>query len=225
MLNGHKVDALPLTSKSFPLPTFGRFPVLRDLAVGGAVKGGTLPIICGGNWGSTRYDECFTFNTKTHAWTESGKMSEKKCCQAASVHPTLGLVMTGGNDGKKNLNTVESTTDGKHFSSALPAMPIDNRHHCQVTVDSNTIMVFGGCTSRACTSQVALKLNIAQKKWKKLPKLPTGRFGPGCGVVKERGVPKRVVVSGGHIPGGGVARITTKVEVLELSTLKWTSGS
>ncbi len=103
-------------------------------------------------------------------------------------------------------------------------MPVQNYVHCQVTVDVNTIMVFGGCIPGNCYADVALKLNIADKKWKRLPNLPTGRHGPACGVIREQSVPKRAVVAGGHVKGSGIARIANVVEVLELSTLKWTRG-
>ncbi len=222
MLNNRKVDTLPLSSKSFPLPTVTQaFPAQIDQAVGGAVEDGSVPLVCGGyDSKGTRKSECYKYSHETHIWTLSGRMTEAKSQHAASIHPDLGLIITGGHTGGRVLTTVESTTDGKHFSKSLPAMPIPNYVHCQVTVGSNTIMVFGGCRSGNCQADVALKLNIAEKRWKKLPALPTGRHAPACGVVEERGTPKRVVVSGGW----RASKILTTVEVLQLSTLKWSTG-
>ncbi len=226
ILPNGRVDTLPLSSKSFPLPAVQRsFPVKRVHSTGGAIQDGTAPLACGGTDAKgNRFDSCYKYSPKDRAWTESGWMSVGRSHHASSVHPDLGLVITGGYTSKGRTAAVEFTRDGKHFSKSLPAMPVAMHVHCQVTVDANTIMVFGGCPEDTCYSDVALKLNIAEKKWKKLPKMPTGRHAPSCGVVKENGVPKRVVVAGGHVPGSGPARISNKVEILELSTLTWKTG-
>ncbi len=223
VLNNGVVDTLPLSKKSFPLPSVSKsFPMALQHSAGGAVEDGTAPLVCGGRDTSGKaVDKCFRYSHKTRAWTESGRMQDARLGHAASVHPDLGLVMTGGaRTGNKQVGIVETTKDGKHFSRTLPALPVPNFVHCQVTVDSNTIMVFGGCIPGNCAYNAALKLNIAERKWKKLPNLPTGRHGPGCGLVSERGAPKRVVVAGGRGSGG----ITDKVEVLDLSTLTWSTG-
>ncbi len=223
LVGNSKVDALPLSPKSFPLPAVTRaFPgKFRYRGVGGAVQDGTVPIICGGDTGGgKRVDTCYRYSPKARTWTQSGRLSHAKDAMAASLHPEFGLVITGGYNGKI-YDTVESTRDGKHFTRSIwPSLPEANHAHCQVTVDPNIIMVFGGCTPSNCNSDTSLKLNIAEKKWKKLPKLPAGRYGPACGVIKERGVAKRVLVAGGHTKGG----ITDNVVVLELSTLTWTNG-
>ncbi len=226
----HKVETLALSSKSFPLPTVSsKFPT-SFVNTGGAVQGGRVPLVCGGHVHKRgKSASCYRYSMKGNAWVESGKMSEAKSHLASSIHPELGLVITGGHiHGNRRSSAVESTKDGKHFSRQLPNLPVAVHAHCQVTVDPNTIMVFGGCTAHGCSSNMALKLNIRERKWKKLPSMPTGRHGPGCGVVSEKGVPKRVIVTGGHVHqriGKGPHRITNRVEILELSTLTWSMGS
>ncbi len=225
ILNDGKVDTLPLSSKSFPLPFVPRtnFPLSTNrYGVGGAVQNDKVPLVCGGYDYSKKksFSTCYRYNPKTHSWIVSGSMSVAKHHHASSLHPDFGLIMTGGYTNKR-VRTVESTTDGRHFSRALPDLPVDVYVHNQVTVDSNTVMIFGGSLSaKNQYSNLALKLNIAEKKWKRMPNLPTGRYSPGCGVVKESGVPKRVIVAGG-LPSSGV---TDSVEVLELSTLTWSKG-
>ena len=148
-------------------------------------------------------------------------MRQPKYNMAASIHAYFGLVITGGHDYNGYVNTVESTKDGRRFS-ILPPMPTTNTGHCQVTVDLDTIMVFGGANNdHKQFTDVAFKLDVAERKWSVLPKLPTGRQGPACGVIREKDLPKRVVVSGGKVPGG----TTNNVEVLDLASLKWTSGN
>ena len=166
------------------------------------------------------YDGCYRYSAATKTWTETGWMSTAKRHLAASVHPRLGLITTGGHSGSKILATVETTRDGKNFDLSLPDMPIANHAHCQVTVDSRTVMVLGGCIPGDCESDVAFKLDLVQKKWTKLPGLAVGRHGHSCGVVSKKGVPKKVVVAGGYS-----GKHEASVEVLDLATLTWSTGT
>ena len=184
---------------------------------------GTLPIVCGG-WNSkgAYYDACFRYDTVSKKWSESGWMSAGgKRHAAASVHPELGLVITGGHTGSKVIRAVETTKDGRSFSHNIPDMPTPNHAHCQVTVDKNTIMTFGGCIIGNCNLKNVYKLDTRTKKWSRLPSLPTGRHAPICEVVRERGVPKRIVVAGGWSAG----KYINTVEILDLTTLTWKKGS
>ncbi len=55
---------------------------------------------------------------------------------ASSVHPELGLVMTGGwLNRQTDIRTVEATRDGRNLFK-LPQMPFRLHGHCQVTVDT-----------------------------------------------------------------------------------------
>ncbi len=63
---------------------------------------------------------------------------------AASSHPTLGLIITGGWDGTKYLRSTESTADGSAFISDYEQLPEPSFNPCQVTVDEDTVMLFGG---------------------------------------------------------------------------------
>ncbi len=178
---------------------------------------------CGGFDGSKNFAHCYKYQLRTHTWAVSGAMSEAKRHHASSLHSDLGLIITGGYT-TRSIRTVETTRDGKHFSRELPPLPVGLHAHSQVIVDSNVIMVFGGCTTPRCHVNVALKLDIAQKKWKRLPNMPVGRYTPGCGVARENGVPKRVIVAGGNVGGKPPNHITDRVDILELSTLTWTKG-
>ncbi len=139
---------------------------------------------------------------------------------AASMSPKFGLIITGGYSERKRVKTVESTLDGKHFHHSLPDLPRENENHCQVTVDDRTIMVFGGCLNGDCYSKTAWKLDTVEKKWTRLPNMPTGRHSTACGVISEGGIPRRIVVAGGWQRG-----LLNTVEVLDLSTLTWSTGT
>ena len=110
---------------------------------------------------------------------------------ASSVHPELGLVITGGHTGSKVINGVETTKDGKSFGHNVPDMPTPNHAHCQVTVDKKPIMTFGGCIVSNCNLKNVYKLDIMTKEGSHLPPFPTGRHASICEVVREKEVPQR----------------------------------
>ena len=112
--------------------------------------------------------------------------------------------------------SAESTRDGKRFSK-LPEMPVAVRSHCQVTVDANTVLVLGRTTPKNPWDTITLQLDLVQRKWMHLPRMNTGRTHFACGAVKAG---KKVIIAGGHLP-----HYTDKVEILDMSTLTWSSGT
>ena len=109
--------------------------------------------------------------------------------------------------------------NGKQFSRGpLPALPTATYAHCQLMVGDDALMVFGGCVVGDRYANIAMKLDMgARRSWEALPNLPTGRYAPACGVVRDG----RVVVAGGRRP---VGPITDRVDILDLATKVWTRG-
>ncbi len=182
-----------------------------------------MPLLCGGFDGDFKNpsDQCYKYSSGSKKWKAVGRMSSGRRLHKASVHPELGLIITGGHDGENLLTTVDSTSDGKHFDHSLPDLPVATENHCQVTVDAQTVMVFGGCQQGEgrCPTNSALKLDTKQKKWTSLPNLPKGRFQLICGLVSELGLPRKVVITGGW----NRASLST-VDILDLSTMTWSTG-
>ncbi len=228
LLNRH-INTLPLSAKSFPLPAAPPgLPVLLHYNTGGALQGGTVPVVCGGYFRLSRKvysNKCHIYSSATGKWSESpGRLSERKAYLASSMHPDLGMVITGGYlGGKRTISTVESTTDGVHFSKELPALPVTMNSHCQLTVDANTIMVIAGYRDEDPNPylDVVLRLDVRAKRWIWLPKMPVARYGSACGVVSERGQPDRVVVTGGWSKH---ERNENRVDVFRISTQTWEAG-
>ena len=174
-------------------------------------------MLCGGffkTWAKAN-DQCVSYNFANRTWQLAGNMTERRRQPAYSVHPELGLIISGGYDGKKYLASTEATDNGRDFDADFAPMPLANHVHCQVTVNSSTVMAFGGCNSVSCFSKVAFKLDLGSRKWSRLPDMPTGRHGSGCGVVTSEGaggavVAKEVVVAAGN----GGSGWTNVVEIL-----------
>ncbi len=78
------------------------------------------------------YDECYTLDLLANVWTQSGVMSWRKSLAGHSIHPELGLVVSGGYVPRTGrLATVEATRDGASFKQ-LADMPKGVQSHCQV---------------------------------------------------------------------------------------------
>ncbi len=218
------VSTLPIDKRAvLPLPSVpgrGKEAFFQRGAVG-AVDGGTAPLSCGGGRGTrdSTTNKCFKYDPKSRAWKLSGLMMVERRNTGYSVHPDLGLVITAGDGNRgKTHASAEATQDGKHFK-ALPSLPVKMAHHCQVTLDDNSIVVSGGLASRKNINTVLL-LDIAERKWKPLPGLKTARHGHGCGVLRVAGQPRKLFIA-----GGSSTRTENGVEVLDLDTLKWTAGT
>ena len=116
------------------------------------------------------------------------------------------------------LASVEATSNGFHFANGgrFDDVPEAVQGHCQLTVDADTVMVFGGTLGDG-----AYSLDVPSGKWGPLPKMTRSRNGVSCGLADNGTV---VVVAGGIMPGGG---LTNTVELLDLtlSPLSWTTGT
>ena len=87
--------------------------------------------------------------------------------------------------------SVESTKDGSEFfNERFEAAPEPVYGSCQVTLDADTVMLFGGYR----IADKAFKLDVGSGKWSPLPPMSEGRHGPACGVVRGR---RAIAVAGG----------------------------
>ena len=92
---GHPVPACLKARHPFPIDVRG--------AVGEPVYGETGdPLVCGGvqsaggdTWTS---DQCFSYSPEANSWRQRRRMLYPRDWPGASLHPTEGLIMTGGGD-------------------------------------------------------------------------------------------------------------------------------
>ncbi len=191
-----------------------------------------MALACGGSIPYTKdpfRDHCYAYLPLFRRWFRTaGRLSVARRSHGGSVHPHLGLVMTGGYVGRINgkytyAKLVEATRNGVEFDRSLPDMPVGRSMHCQVTADPNSIMVFGGY-SEAGYLRSAYKLDLAANKWVRLPDLPEiARNQPACGLVKEGGLATKVVVMTGGTAESATSA-TDRSDILDLVDLKWTKG-
>ena len=103
-----------------------------------------MPFVCGGSDGSgTYYDTCYKYSPLTDSWQESGTMPSRRAYSAWAYLESFGLVMAGGYDGSRYLDSVIVTKDGYTFDT-LQSLPIPSSHGCLAVVDDNTLLMTGG---------------------------------------------------------------------------------
>ncbi len=81
---------------------------------------GPTPIVCASRpLGRSRFDTgCFVYIAANNSWSRRPGLREARIRAGVSVHPTLGLILTGGALSKssaKDSDTVVSTVDGRHI--------------------------------------------------------------------------------------------------------------
>ncbi len=81
---------------------------------------------------------CFAFDYETSTWSGARNLTTKRNDAASSVHPDLGLVVTGGMNGHSAQSSVEATLEGVDFRTDLAPMPRALERHCQVGVKESS---------------------------------------------------------------------------------------
>ena len=111
---------------------------------------------------------------------------------------------------------VTTTKDGKEFEP-LAAMPYSSDEICFAGIDTNMIFITG----------LGRRYNLSYMyykdtgEWVTLPNLPTGRYGMGCGVVRDGSGRAQVVVVGGAL----YSEYLNTVEIFNVEEEKWSTGT
>ncbi len=137
------VEVISLNPEHQPVPACNRIVTGlltgSDKAVGGSVGPDSRPFICGGsqsNGGSPALyvDSCYYLNKDPYRWDNNGvKLSSQIGLAGYSNHPTLGLVVTGGEvRGGGVTSRMETTADGNSFIISWPGVLEGLSQHCQV---------------------------------------------------------------------------------------------
>ena len=85
---------------------------------------GDPPLVCGG--ADSRH--CRSYDFKENVWSVVANLSNVRGNSASSVHPSLGLVVTGGYPDVKAVEAVAAD----HKVSELMPLPFGVYDHCQV---------------------------------------------------------------------------------------------
>ncbi len=125
-----EVEVISLDEKHHPVPQCLRklidFPTTIEDGLGGAVLDASHPLVCGGRHSESQHQDylsdCYTYEHRTQAWVGAGSLPFESGNMASSIHPELGIFITGGDATNKvgtsfRRNSVLSTKDGLHYNS------------------------------------------------------------------------------------------------------------
>ncbi len=163
----NETELISLEPESHPVPSCLRnlqpYPYMVRNAVGGAVAGGMVPLVCTGyvpNGGLL--GDCLQYNAHTDLWLRSGSLPPANVHNAAgSVHPRFGLLVSGGVDtAEAEYAAVRSTLNGAEFRTTHASLPVPRKGHCQTLANDDTLLVFGGMNDEPQGTDKAFKLDM-----------------------------------------------------------------
>ena len=158
---------------------------------------GDLPHVCGSNLSPS--DECWYYNPPRDEWTLASIIPRNVISAVSVYHEDWGIIMCGGKSELDNeyYNDIMLTTNGEAFS-ILPNLPEEAKSldYCAAAIDSNRIFLTG-INSDTYTPYTYMYYKDVDE-WQTLPPMPSGGYGPACGVVRNSSNEAvSIVVAGG----------------------------
>ena len=128
----------------------------------------------------------------------------------------------GGDNGNQFLDTTEFIQLNETYGIPGPKLPYGIRNMCAVKVSEDKIFVMGGeIGSKSNANDFVWIFNPQDEfTYTEGPKLPYAKFLPQCGLMKDE-THSYIVVAGGK----GSAGADQSVEIFNLTTLEWTTGT
>ncbi len=88
-------------------------------------------------------------------------------------------------------------------------------------MDNGTVLAIGGKLNTGIAQDTFYRYDRRYGRWFDCHlKLPTARWGHACGIVREHGWQKKLVVI-----GGGNGTYFNDVQILDLKTAEWSQGT
>ena len=128
----------------------------------------------------------------------------------------------GGDDGNNYLDTTEFIQLNETVGILGPKLPYAINATCAVKVSEDKIFVIGGETGFNTNPTDFVWIFNPQDEftYTEGPKLPYAKWNPQCELMKDE-THSYIVVAGGK----GSAGADQSVEILNLTTLEWTTGT
>ena len=169
------------------------FPIEIDGAVGANLQG--TPVVCGGNFGSTRSDKCYKF-TKTSGWQEFSTMKDKRRTAAGIVYKNK-LHIFGGYDTSGLQSSEIISEDGEVIYG--PDLPTAIYKHTITAVNATVSILSGGSTNVNTFSSETWFYNHETKTFTPGPTLLEGRIWHASATIVDKVTKNKIpFVTGGH---------------------------
>jgi len=204
--NGGKSEVLSLPDLE---PVDCNIPVFPGGAYWGYVGRSTSDgvLMCGGRTETDQISSC-------HLLTSSGYQDRLGLINyrylSASMVTPLGLWITGG----WGEDTTEIVTHNQSLSHVR--LPESMRAHCLVSINKTHSLLTGGRTGEWYRTSRSAYLYSEEGGFTKIDNMRTKRHKHGCSLINSN----TVLVAGGE----GSYGWGTKTELLDLTTMKWSSG-
>ena len=214
MLKKVALDQIKSTSWT-PLP-----PMLSQREGGAAVAiAGSKILVVGGYHVEQKFlKSCALFDVATKEWAEYPPMKTARMgCAAVYLEQHNAVVVVGGfQRGRKYLDTAEYLDLSTLHWHRLPPMQSPRAGCAAVTVLGKRVVVLGGWMDGESAAGTVEVLDFSAQQWHSLPEMATPRAGCSAAALGHR-----VFVLGGHTTSGSHRGCRSSVEVLDLSTQKW----
>ncbi len=175
--------------------------------------------ICGGRHNS---NNCYSL--VDNDWVATPGMTSGRTYAAVSPSPSTPaeLFVTGGQDGE-DLNTAEVLTE-EGWETLPQPLPVTISAHCQVLLNSTTVLVIGGRQNGNVSSANTHFFNGDSEVWTEGPPLEIARSYHSCGKIRQKsdGNELSVVVVGGTSDGSST--LLSSVEILDYGSSQWRNG-
>lgn len=196
-------------------------PPMQSQREGGAAVAiyGSKILVVGGYHAEKKFlKSCVVFDLETKEWSDFPPMKYARMgCAAVFLEQHNAVVVVGGfQRGRKYLNTAEYLDLSTLHWHRLPPMNHPRAGCAAVTVLGKRAVVLGGWMDGETAVGTVEVLDFSAHQWHSLPEMGTPRAGCSAAAIGHR-----VFVLGGHTTSGRHRGCRASVEVLDLSTQKW----
>ena len=198
-----------------------QLPPMQSQREGGAavaINGSKILVVGGYHVEQKFLNSCAVFDVSTKEWSDYPPMKTARMgCAAVYLEQHNSVVVVGGfQRGRKYLNTAEYLDLSTLHWHRLPPMQNPRAGCAAVTVLGKRVVVLGGWMDGENAAGTVEVLDFTAQVWHSLPEMATPRAGCSAAALGHR-----VFVLGGHTTSGRNRGCRASVEVLDLSTQKW----
>jgi N-acetylneuraminic acid mutarotase len=198
-----------------------QMPPMQSQREGGAavaIMGSKILVVGGYHVEQKFLKSCAVFDVSTMQWSDYPPMKTARMgCAAVFLEQHNAVVVVGGfQRGRKYLDTVEYLDLSTLHWHRLPPMQNPRAGCAAVTVLGKRVVVLGGWMDGENAAGTVEVLDFNAQQWHSLPEMATPRAGCSAAALGHR-----VLVLGGHTTSGKHRGCRASVEVLDLSTQKW----
>lgn len=192
-------------------------PALKLTFAASTYVGGKI-LVCGGEFSK----KCFNYDIANKVWAQDSQSLSVKRAEAGNFVMNGKWYILGGTPGEDGLDVPHDTSDVLTFSGqsysfqAGDTLPYPSKGPCSVPIDSTRFFFSGGqefkAYGRRKNAYVVTVGSTSSWTWDRQDDLPSVSTNSACGKMDNK-----IVITGG-------SGTTTKTQIFDLGTRKWSYG-